>query len=198
MNRLTTATGPFGSLSYTYDPVGNRLTETQNGQTSSYTYTANKLMSISGPKAASFQFDANGNTMTENARQFTYDSNSRLIKAAEGAATLGEYRYDGSGRRTIKKVGAGLVDYHYDQSGFLISETTDTGAPITDYVYLNGQPLAKIEGSQVYYIHPDHLGTPVLMTDSVGTKIWEIENMPFGDGTNIAGTATLNLRFPGQ
>lgn len=36
------------------------------------------------------------------------------------------------------------------------------------------------------------------MTDINGKAVWEIETKPFGDGTSVIGTATLNFRFPGQ
>ena len=37
-----------------------------------------------------------------------------------------------------------------------------------------------------------------MMTDASGVRVWEIEARPFGDGELVTGTATLNLRFPGQ
>ena len=37
-----------------------------------------------------------------------------------------------------------------------------------------------------------------MMTDAARAIVWEIENRPFGDGATVTGTATLNLRFPGQ
>ncbi len=54
------------------------------------------------------------------------------------------------------------------------------------------------------YLHPDHLGTPRLATDSSKRVIWRWDSAPFGD-TLPAGDPdgdglpfTLNLRFPGQ
>jgi len=38
LNRLTSASGIYGSIGYTYDKVGNRLTRTENGQTDTYEY----------------------------------------------------------------------------------------------------------------------------------------------------------------
>ncbi len=66
------------------------------------------------------------------------------------------------------------------------------------YVYLNGQPLAKIEGTNVYYYHNDALGTPQKMTDSTGTVVWAADYKPFGEATVTVSTITNNLRFPGQ
>ena len=75
---------------------------------------------------------------------------------------------------------------------------TATDGTTADYLYLDYQPIAKTETNTVYFIHTDHLGTPITMTDSSTAKVWEIETRPFGDNPTITGAATLNLRFPGQ
>jgi uncharacterized protein RhaS with RHS repeats len=80
----------------------------------------------------------------------------------------------------------------------LIAESTSTGTIKVEYVYLNGQPLARIEGDNVYYYHNDHLGTPMLMTDESGSIVWEGEFLPFGEAYSVTGNITNNLRFPGQ
>ena len=71
-------------------------------------------------------------------------------------------------------------------------------ATTAEYVYLNGQPLAKIEGTNTYYYHNDHLATPQKMTDSTGTVVWSADYKPFGEATITVSTITNNLRFPGQ
>jgi RHS repeat-associated protein len=58
--------------------------------------------------------------------------------------------------------------------------------------------------SRVAYVHADHLGTPLAMSDKNQRVIWRAEYEPFGaaiantdpdaDGQNV----TMNLRFPGQ
>ena len=45
---LTTGNGPWGTRSWTYDKIGNRLTETRGGTTDTYTYLSN---GVSGHKA---------------------------------------------------------------------------------------------------------------------------------------------------
>ena len=63
----------------------------------------------------------------------------------------------------------------------------------------------------VFYVHPDHLGTPRAVTHpSTNLKVWEWESTPFGDTLanenpqNLTGAALTtgqfryNLRFPGQ
>ncbi|MBI5639953.1 MAG: RHS domain-containing protein [Nitrospirae bacterium] len=198
LDRLTGAIGPWGTLNYTYDGVGNRKTETTATGTTSYTYTANKLMSSSGDKNLSFGYDSNGNTIAENGRQYVYNQNQRLIKTAEASSTLGDYVYNANGQRAKKVAGGVTTVYHFNVGGQLIGESDNSGNVIAQYVYLNGQPIAKIDSAGISYIHTDHLGTPTAMTNAAGAKVWEIESQPFGDAPNITGSGNLNLRFPGQ
>jgi len=65
-------------------------------------------------------------------------------------------------------------------------------------MFLNGNPVAKIESGSVYYYHNDHLGTPQKMTDSSGLTVWYGEFLPFGEPLSVSGTIMNNLRFPGQ
>ncbi len=193
LDRLTSAAGSWGSLSWTYDGIGNRLTEGAN----SYAYTAgtNKLSSANG---LSYGFDNNGNTTAEGARVYTYNQNQRLIRVVDAGVTKGEYTYNGNGQRVKKVVNGVATIFHYNRTGQLIAESDSTGATTAEYVYLNGQPLAKIEGSNAYFYLNDNLGTPLKMTDSTGAVVWAADYKPFGEATITVSTITNNLRFPGQ
>jgi len=77
LNRLTSATsgtGGYGTLTYTYDNVGNRLTQVLNGATTTYAYTSgtNRLASISSltlissaQKPATLRFHRNFDRVAE-------------------------------------------------------------------------------------------------------------------------------------
>jgi RHS repeat-associated protein len=195
LDRLATATstGIWGTLGWTYDGVGNRQAENSN----SYTYTtgSNKLSSANG---LSYGFDNNGNTTAEGARLFTYNQNQRLIRVVDGGVTKGEYTYNGNGQRVKKIVDGVTTVFHYSLNGQIIAESDNTGTITAEYVYLNGQPLAKIERANTYYYHNDHLGTPQKLTDSTGQVVWAADYKPFGETTVTVSTITNNLGFPGQ
>ena len=72
-----------------------------------------------------------------------------------------------------------------------------TGALIREYVWLNGEPLAVIEGGVINYIRTDHIGRPVFATNSTGTKTWTASYLPFGEIRTTTDTP-IALRFPGQ
>ena len=51
----------------------------------------------------------------------------------------------------------------------------------------------------VYYVHTDHLGTPVAMSDEGSNVVWRTSYAPFGKVTvDPASTVEMNVRFPGQ
>ncbi|ACM22010.1 RHS repeat protein [Geotalea daltonii FRC-32] len=196
LNRLKTAAGPWGNLSWTYDGVGNRLTQVDGTATTSYNYQpgSNRLTGITDANTNSLNYDANGNSIADNATTYTYNQNQRLIRAA--ATQTGDYVYNASGERVKKTTVGTTIHFIYDRAGSLLVENASDG--LTEYVYLNGEPVAKINATGTNYIHTDHLGTPLIMSDASGAKVWEIEGRPFGDSAAITGAGTLNLRFPGQ
>ncbi len=125
------------------------------------------------------------------------------------------YLYNDSGQRTRKTVYQGdgisidsITIYHYDQQGYLITETTETGALIKDYIWQQGlHPVAQIDASMpaqagmpsegIIYLHTDHLLTNRLATDATREVIWRWEGEAFGN-TPALGSVSVNLRFPGQ
>ena len=88
----------------------------------------------------------------------------------------------------------------------LLAETQSTSASAPaiayEYVWFAGVPLAQIETSSgaTHYYFNDHLGTPILTTDSSGAIDWRVEREPYGK--IILTRAGLNrhqpLAFPGQ
>ena len=222
VDRLVAATGPWGNLAWTYDANGNRLSQT-NGKTTTYTYEVNRLTSVSNGGVNNYQYDNNGNTLSNGKLNFIYNQNNRLMKAVADGKVIGEYTYNGKGQRIIKKTKSGDSDdegdddgeydhhivFHYDLSGRLIEETKADGKLIADYIYLNGSPFAMIRKQhhkeETFYYHNDHLGTPKVLTDKLKKIVWDVEFDPFGNelhkhgrqGTYIRKVKN-NLRFTGQ
>jgi RHS repeat-associated protein len=54
------------------------------------------------------------------------------------------------------------------------------------------------QSPNLYFVHADHLDRPVKMTDVNKAVVWDAVYNPFGDVNSITGSATNNLRFPGQ
>jgi len=85
----------------------------------------------------------------------------------------------------------------------LMAETDLTTAATptisNEYVYFGGQPLAQIEATgAVHYHFNDHLGTPLLTTNSSGTIDWRVEREPYGSRYSVRVDRYQPLALPGQ
>jgi Rhs family protein len=168
-----TGTYPY-SISYTYDNVGNRLTKTQDGITTTYTYDENdRLIQENTPEATiTYTYDNNGNTIEKRTptetTTYTYDFENRLISATINGQTT-TYQYDGDGNRVKKIDGQGTVNYLVDtnnNTGFsqVILETDGTGNIITSYIY-GDDLICQTRAEGTYYYHYDGLGSTRNLTE---------------------------------
>ena len=207
LNRLTAASGVVGSLAYTYDPVGNRLTQTVSGAITTYGYTpaTNRLASITAggtmtPVSTTAAGGISGIPPTTGApvAALNYSAANRLASVSGTTPAIAGILYDAFGKRLSKTdTGSYPILYTYDQNGNLLEEADGHGL-LVDYIYLNGRPGAEITGGKLYYLHADRLGTPQLATDSSQNVVWSTTYQPFGTTPIPIGSITQNLRLPGQ
>ena len=155
--RLTDAYGIYGSINYTMDDTGNRLSRTADGMTETYGYLSgtSTLDRVIGSDALNIAIDAAGNTTTHGNRIFTYDQNNRLTGVQEDGVTLASYVTSADGRRIKKTVDGNTTVFHYNLQGRLIAESDGQGNPTKLYFYLNGEPLAMVV-SQTGDLDGDH------------------------------------------
>jgi YD repeat-containing protein len=98
LDRLTSANCASWSHSYSYDKVGNRTTK------DGITYTVNLVNQVTAlSDGTSFTYDLNGNriqkTKGSDTWVYTCDDANRLTKVEKNSTTIGEYIYDGDGKR---------------------------------------------------------------------------------------------------
>ncbi|MBI5937843.1 MAG: hypothetical protein HY850_08350 [Betaproteobacteria bacterium] len=124
---------------------------------------------------------------------------------ADGKVTKVAFYQDGNLLGT-----ASQAPYVYDWSNVpvgsyaITAQATDNKGGVTVSPPLNVTVLAQMKG--VFYIHPDHLGMPRIVTDDKNKVVWKNDPLgePFGagaadedaDGDRVK--FALNLRFPGQ
>ena len=199
LERLLSAQGDYGLISYSYDLVGNRLS--LNNQT--YTYNnMNELLSIStGEENYNFTYDNMGNMITRSNSTstwtYTYNAQNQLVQVEKNQQVLSQFAYDGDGKRIRKTEWIeSLQDYRtiiYVYSGMEVvyEKNLDTGQEAT---YISGQKgkIAKKVDSLIDYYHTDHLGSTRLITDESGNTITEATYKPFGE-TIVAGEESSYL-----
>ncbi|MFH1146935.1 MAG: RHS repeat-associated core domain-containing protein, partial [Pseudomonadota bacterium] len=203
--RLTAVDNPvLADEAFTYDPLGNRLTDAAVPGMWSYDQN-NELL---GYGTAVCRYDENGNLIQKadgaEVLNFFYDVENRLERVEDGGGSpVASYYYDPFGRRLSKEVGGVKTYFLYSDEG-LIGEYNAGGTEIRSYGYKPGStwttnPLYMKQGGQYYFCHNDHLGTPTQMTAPNGAVVWSARYKAFGEAEVDPGsTVTNNLRFAGQ
>jgi len=134
------------SRDYSYDYAGNRLTETRDAASITYTYDyANRLVSrvVSGGETINYTYNNNGNLTLQvsslnGATNYGYDLENRLVSAVTPSSSA-YYAYSGDGRRTYSYIDNNEVEYIYDGLLSLI-ERNSPGTYIAAYTKLPGAP----------------------------------------------------------
>jgi RHS repeat-associated protein len=203
--RLTTVDDPVqDDESFTYDPVGNRLTAADT--TGDWSYNQNN--ELGRYDDVSYEYDANGN-MTQKTvggvvTKFFYNLEDRLERVEDGVGTvIAEYYYDPFGRRLWKEVAGEKTYFHYADEG-LVAELDAAGNVTKSYGYKPGStwttdPLFMKISTDYYFYQNDHLGTPQKVSAINGAVVWSAKYTSFGKA-EVDGSSTVanNLRFPGQ
>lgn len=210
LGRLTEALdGPAQAVldKYEYDKTGNRISYTDSFGTKAYAYPANshRLDSVAGESRA---YDAVGNTLSIGAsREFEYNDAGRMSRVRNGGVVAMEYAYNGRGEQVRKHLGAASTYTLYDDSGRWLGDYGTSGAVSQQAVWMDDMPVGVLDGGQLYYIQPDHLGTPRAVFDpirNIAVWSWNLKGEVFGntppeqdaDGDDVS--FSLDLRFPGQ
>jgi len=214
LQRLTSATGAYGSITYSYDAADNRLTRNLSGgpaETFTYGTTNNRLQSaaVTGQPTRTFMHNSagditlddrgSGNTVTI---AIGADGRPQTITVAGTGATTVTYKHNAFGERVSRVEGAAATHFHYDQNGRLIAESDGTGAVIREYLWLGAKPIGLVVGpatsATLYFVHADQLARVQNTTDASQAIVWDGQFTPNGRTHAITGTLQNPLRFPGQ
>jgi RHS repeat-associated protein len=197
--------------SYTYDVVGNRLTETGHTTTGGsdtkrvYTYPkpgSHRLSSVDTTTGTvkstdSYTYDAIGDTQTRQlgdgtSQTLLWDAEGRLAKVTEpvegGSDKVTEYLYDADGNRLIGRTPTGTTLYLGTTEVTLAKGATTAKA--TRYFDLGGGHQAvQSDDGKISFTLADHHGTGQLSVDATSQALAQRRTKPFGGlrGTEPAG-----------
>jgi RHS repeat-associated protein len=166
-------------------------------------------MAVSGAETRAFAYDAAGNLTGDGSNSYTYDDAGRRVSATVNGQSW-QYAYNALGQRVMKRSGTGTTLFMYDEQGHLLGEYDGTGRLIQETVWLGDIPVATLkpsasgQGTDIHYVHADHLNTPRRISRPADNMLlWAWDSEPFGNSApdqnpQGAGTFAYHLRFPGQ
>lgn len=196
LNRLTGVDyGDGTTQGYAFDPMGNRLSKTENSTTESYSYNnANMLLTRGG---SSYTNDANGNTLTGGGRTNTWDGENRLTQCVTGTDTS-SFVYGADGLRRQTTVNSVTTDFVLD--GQSVVRERQGSSNIATYLHgARGPEYRRNDSTGVvqWYLY-DGLGCVLGELDSSGniTAGWKYD--VYGGVRASTGTGTSNHKFVGS
>jgi len=167
------------TIEYSYDPMGNRLTKTDDTGTVVYTYDENdRLRREQGP---GYDYD------------YTYDDNGNRTARDDGSAMV-SYTFNYDNRLTSVR-GANTVNYAYDADGLRIAQ--DVNGVVTRYLYDPNRPHAAVieeraaDGTlTARYTRGDDLHPLLMVRDGAVSDYLADGNLNVRLLTNEAGVVT--------
>ncbi len=189
---------------YAYNAVGNRLSATKGGVTTSYAYDNNDRVLSAG--AETFTYDANGNMLTKTSgalvTQYAYDSTNRLFRQTAPDSTVTTFVYDVAGNRVERNAGGAVTRFLVDPadpSGHaqVLAEMDAGGSVTASYVY--GLDLISMEkGGARSHFHYDATGTTRLLTNSAAAASDAYRYDAFGNILASTGSTANDYLFAGE
>jgi RHS repeat-associated protein len=196
-----TQAGPTTTESYTYDPVGNRLSSLA---AATWSYNAsNHLTSISGSPGTTFTYDNNGNTLTKTdssgTTTFAWDYENRLASVTLPSTAVVSFRYDPLGRRIQKATSSATTIYAYEGDN-IVQETDASGTAQARFTmgFSIDEPLAQLRSGATHFYSADGLGSITSLTNGAGAIAATYSYDTFGNLTSYSGLIVNPFRYTGR
>jgi YD repeat-containing protein len=174
--RLTNANYTTGeTYAYDYDPLGNRLKQIIDGDTTQYQYdAANRLSQVDGQ---SYTIEDNGNLLNTGIMTNTFDAVNRLTSSIREGVTV-QPIYNGVNDRVGQTIGTTTTHFALDVMGLPEVIYTSEG---NTYLHLPGVIVAESSTGETRYLLSDGLGSIRQAVDENGEVVAYSEFGPYGN-----------------
>src|SRR5262249_6760843 len=184
--RLTSATGSYGSPTYTYDTLGNLTSK--EGVT--FTFGSGRPHQVTATSSGlALLYDRTGNVTSilnsqSLGKYLYYDTDGRVKDIQDTLNNKrSQYKYDPMGnraRRVDTQGGPDTITY------FVSDLYEKTGATFKKFIYLDGKRVGewRSDNTHHYYLN-DHLGGLNLVTDASAAVEQRVEYKPYGETSRV-------------
>jgi len=168
---------PIVAEGWLLDAVGNWSSFIKNSVTQTRTHNGvNEITAISG--SPNPLYDNNGNLLNDGLYAYVYDGENRLTSVTRDSDTVlvGQYTYDALGRHItaiVNPAGTPATSEFIYDGGRLIEQQDGLGTPLADFTFGHyvDEVLTMARDGQIYYYHPNSLGSAAAITDSTGNAV---------------------------
>ena len=166
---------------YTYDPVGNRLSKTINGVTTTYTYDkANQLVtSTVNGVTTHYKYDAAGRMIQAGDKKYIYNGNNKVVAIWQNGDIVAKFEYNIDGQISKAIYGDKVEEFMWDGLALIWR----SGVTYINEPYVTGG-------------NPVMAGDDVLFNDMLGSTL--AVNDKAVEMTSFGETADKNAFFTGK
>jgi RHS repeat-associated protein len=193
------------AISYTYDPVGNRLTQIRGGIITNYTYNnRDQLESESSTnRNVSYTYDRAGKLTSKigiaGTTNYSWIDDDRLENVA-GPSGIINYTYDNQSMRVSMDNGTEIKKYLVDKQftyGQVIAEYDENGSLTCGYVY-GLERISQDRNSSPHFYIADGQGSIRNLTDTAGNITDVYYYNAFGEELAKSGSTENEFRYVGE
>jgi len=195
------------AITYTYDPVGNRLTKHDATVPTTYAYdAANQVKRVQDSTGyTTYTYDGNGNlsltqSPTNQRMTYSWDGESRLTQVSLPSSTVDLFVYNGDGQRVQKQDSGGTTKFIWDEENVLVETNTSN---VIQAVYCLepvtfGNLMSQRRGTTTSLYHFDGLGSTDRLSDINGTVTDSYLYQAFGKLQASVGSTTNQFHYAGK
>ena len=193
LHRLTGFTRNSQSVTFTYDTIGDMVTDTENGSTS-YVYSTpagtHLPHAVKNANGLNYAYDTTGNMLVRGTEALMYNPENRLIALAVSNQVI-TFGYDADGNRLWKQSPTNSlqvwIDGNYEEKDGKVLYHISAGKRLV-YTYSS-------DGSVAEYCVPDHLHSAEIMvtvTNSVAVA-QHYEYTAYGNSRYVLSTTSFPI-----
>ncbi|REJ96414.1 MAG: hypothetical protein DWQ34_04035 [Planctomycetota bacterium] len=196
---------------FTYDPVGNRLTKDDGTAVTTYVYDdANRLETAEdGSGVTTHTFDANGNERSiekpsGDLTTYTWDYENQMSSAEDPAGDVTTYVYTAAEQRVEKETDAETVKFLWDGQN-IVQEYDELDVTHVDYTndprpapQPFGNLISQHRDAASSFYHYDALGSTRALTDSSEVETDDYVYEAFGNVAAGTGSTTNPFQWVGE
>lgn len=202
LGRLTRETrAPGGSITYEYNPPGDRIARTDLHGRTEYAYNAAGQLIRAGD--VTFTYDANGNLASRRSPSgevtYSFDATDRLVGVKSSAGEV-RYSYDGTGQRTGRSYAGTTTTYLTDRLPDVpqVVAEQDGDRRTRDYTLAGSRVMQHDGAGGTVLLLEDALGSTRCVVDRTGKVLARYDYTAFGEPTLVEGTAQTDYLFTGE
>ncbi|HHJ36053.1 MAG TPA: hypothetical protein ENJ87_09845, partial [Gammaproteobacteria bacterium] len=181
------------TINYNYDALGNIKSKSDVSDTNGYHYAENGAgvhavsRVVKGTVTTNYGYDSKGNMVTRGDNTITYTVFNKPSSISRAGAVT-SFRYNPDREQFYRNSTAGGVStthFYYGSGSF---EVVKQGTSIREKTYIGDyliysavrQEGSPASGSDVRYLHRDHIGSVDAITDASGAQLNRMAFGPFG------------------